>query len=353
MTRGVTFWNDETIELINTRFIAAAVPTWTCRVPGPEGEFLRGAGIDKHWVTSSGYMSCVSASGRLLGRQPCAEVLEAFAELPESERAPGAIQVPELKPEEAVIPRPPAGGLVLRVHARFLHREPGGELRRATTADFPLMRDEPRIQESWQLFLQPNTEFMWLTREEWQSLVPSQPVKGNQLNVDARIVERMARFHLTPQRATTSEGGIVDRRSVKTARAVLIVDDVSPSRIRLELAGHVHWGSEFDESQATSPNGPLAQGFETPLFGRLEYDRTKKMLTRFDIVAPGDVWGRWGDANGKSMYVERPGRAPFGFALELAWGDSPTDRIPPGGNGRYVENTGYFAAQEGPGPRKP
>ena len=63
-----------------------------------------------------------------------------------------------------------------------------------------------------------------------------------------------------------------------------------------------------------------------------------------DIVAPGEVWGRWGDANGKSMYVDRPGREPFGFAFELATGDSPTDHIPPGGNGRYVERSGYSAA---------
>jgi hypothetical protein len=46
------------------------------------------------------------------------------------------------------------------------------------------------------------------------------------------------------------------------------------------------------------------------------------------------------------MYVERPGRNPFGFAFELATGDSPTDRIPPGGNGSYVERTGYFTAAE-------
>jgi hypothetical protein len=48
------------------------------------------------------------------------------------------------------------------------------------------------------------------------------------------------------------------------------------------------------------------------------------------------------------MYVERPGRAPFGFAFELATGETPTDRIPPGGNGRYVsEATGYFGAADG------
>ena len=113
----------------------------------------------------------------------------------------------------------------------------------------------------------------------------------------------------------------------------------------MELEGFIHWGSDYDQSKATTPNGPLGKGFETPLYGRLEYDRTKRAFTRFDIIAPGHVWGRWGDANGKSMYVERPGRAPFGFAFELATGDSPSDRIPPGGNGNYVtERAGYFTS---------
>ena len=48
------------------------------------------------------------------------------------------------------------------------------------------------------------------------------------------------------------------------------------------------------------------------------YDRKKRAFTRFDIVALGDTWGRWGDANRKSMYVECLGRSPFGFAFELA-----------------------------------
>ena len=133
---------------------------------------------------------------------------------------------------------------------------------------------------------------------------------------------------------------------MKQARLALVVTDVSSQRIRMELEGFVHWGSDYDESKATTPNGPLSQGYQTPLYGRLEYDRSKEEFSRFDIVAPGDVWGRWGDANGKSMYVERPGRNPFGFAFELATGASPSDRIPPGGNGRYVEGTGYFSASK-------
>ena len=345
MSRGLATWNDETIKLVKENFIAVSVPTWVCRAKNPEGEFLRQAGIDKHWVTSSGYMNCVSASGKLLGGRASQQVLDEFNKLPESERKPGAIRVPDLPAEELSIPSPPEGGLVLRVHARFLSRDDSGQLRYAKTTDFPLMRDKPEVMQLWQLFLQPNTEYMWLTRDEWQAMVPADPVKGKTMAVDPAIAERMARFHLTPQRATTSEGGIISRQSVKKTQLTVVVEDVSPELIRMSLQGFIHWGSDYDESQATTPNGPLGQGYETPLYGQLEYDRVQQAFTRFDIVAPGEVWGRWGDANGQSMYVERPGRTPFGFAFELATGDSPTDRIPPGGNGSYVsDSTGYFAS---------
>lgn len=342
MSRALTFWNDETIELIKKHFVAASVPTWVCRTESPEGEFLRGAGIHEQWVTSSGYMSCLSASGKLLGRQPCADVLDEFAKLPDAERQPSAIHVPDLAPSQSVVLSPPAGGLVLRVHARFLHRGEDGQLRYAQPADFPLMQDNPRVMESWQRFLQPNTEYMWLTNDEWKSLAPPDPIKGRTIAVNPAIALRIARFHLTPQRATTSEGGVVSQKSVKSATLTVVISDVTPQQIRMELTGFVHWGSDYDESQATSPDGPLPQGFESPLFGRLTFDRKQQAFTRFDIVAPGYVWGRWGDANGKSMYVERPGRSPFGFAFEMATGDSPTDRLPPGGNSRYVTDRGYF-----------
>ncbi len=344
MGRAPAMWNDETIKLVKENFIAVAVPTWVCRAKCPEGEFLRTAGIDKRWVTSSGYMNCVSASGRMLGGRASKKVLEEFAKLPESERKPGAVKVSDIPTSGHVVPSPPKDGLVLKVHARFLTQD-SGELRYARTTDFPLMRDKLNVMKLWQLFLQPNTEYMWLTQDEWQAMIPADPVVGKELTVDPIIGERMARFHLTPQRAMTSEGGIVSRRSVKSAKISLMVDDLSPQRIELRLKGFVHWGSDYDESKATTPNGPLRQGFEAPIHGRLEYDRTRQAFTRFDIVASGHVWGRWGDANGKSMYVERPGRVPFGFAFELATGDSPSDRIPPGGNGNYVSKaTGYFSA---------
>jgi hypothetical protein len=185
---------------------------------------------------------------------------------------------------------------------------------------------------------------MWLAEEEWKSLVPAKPFRGEVVAVDPRIGDRMARFHLTPRRAMTSEGGILGKKDVRSARLALVVEDVSPERIRLRLTGHVRTGTEFDREKAITPNGPLGFGFEAPLFGVLEFDRKTNAFARFDLVAPGEVWGRWGDANGKSVFAERPGRTPFGFAIELARGDTPTDRIPPGGNPAYIsEKSGYFA----------
>jgi hypothetical protein len=343
VSRGLTFWNDETIKLIRERFVAVAVPTWVARAEGPEGKFLRSAGIDKHWVTSSGYMHCVSPGGTLLGGRPTDAILAEFDNLPPSERQPGAIAVPPLKPGEELIPAPPAGGLVLNVHARFLSEDSDGSARPARVEDFPLLRDNPDLAKTWRLFLEPNTECLWLTKDEWQALVPEQPAVGQRIEVDPAIAMRMARFHLNPQRATTSEGGILGVKEVRTAELELVVDEVSPESLTMRLQGAVAWGSAFDAALATTPNGPLPMGYAAPLHGRLAFDRRDGIFTRFDVVASGSIWGRWGDANGKSLPVERPGKSPFGFALELATGASPTERIPPGGNGRYVtELHGYF-----------
>lgn len=340
MTRGVTFWNDATVQLIKENFVAAAVPTWVARAKGPEGEFLRAAGVDKQWVTSSGYMTCLSPSGKPLGHVPSAKVLDEFNKLPEADRKPPA--VPDLHPEERLIPPPPEGGLVLRVHARFLARDEKGGLRHARLDDFPLMGDAPEPRNPWRLFLEPNTEYLWMTADEWKSLVPANPTRGGKVAVGPWLGDRLARFHLTPRRAMTSEGGIVGKKDVQEASLDLVVEDVTPARLRLRLVGVVHTGTAFDREKATTPNGPLGFGFRSELHGVLEYDRAKGRFTRFDVVAPGEAWGRWGDANGKSLFAERPGGTPFGFALELA-GGSPTERLPPGGNPAYLgPNTGYF-----------
>lgn len=338
------FWTDANLVLISENFVAAAVPTWVCRADSPEGEFLRAAGVEKQWVTSSGYMTCLSASGKPLGHAPSAEVLEKFRALPDAERAAGAVRVADLAEEDRLIPAPPLGGMVLRVHARYLTREQD-ELRYARVEDFPLMGDTPDERRTWRLFLEPNTEYLWMTAAEWKSLIPADAAQGDKRDIEPWLAERLARFHLTPRRAMTSEGGILRKEDIQAARLSAVVEEVTPRRIRLRLAGFIHTGTTFDEAKATTPNGPLEFGFQTPLHGLIEYDRERQTITRFDLIAPGEVWGRWGDANNNSLFIERPGSTPFGFALELADAGTPTERIPPGGNPAYIDDrSGYFSA---------
>lgn len=315
--------------------------------PGPEGEFLRKAGMHKQWVTSSGYMNAVSAGGKHLqplhGRDWVAEALKEFKALPKAERKPGAIKVPDLKPSEMLLPGPPTGGLVLRVHGRYLARD-RGELRAAKLIreEFPHFPyyDSPQTLGLWKSYMQPNTECMWLLENEWKSLVPANPVVGQKLEVAPVICERLARFHVNATRLISSGGTGLSRKHIKSSRLTLVVDEVLVDRIRLSLDGFIHIGSKFDADKAKSAKGPLPFGQEMSLRGVLEYDREKKVFTRFDAVALGDFWGR-----ASLGYLFQPGRRPVGFALELATGNSPTDRLLPGGGGiqsDLLDGHGYF-----------
>ena len=200
-------WNDARIKFIKENFIAVAVPIEMCYAKNPEGEFLRGAGIDKSWVTSSGYMNCVSASGRNLGDMASEQVLEAFRKLPAAERTPGGITVPDMKPSEHLIPAPPPGGLVLKVHGRFLARDARGELRHIKGDDFPQLRGKDDAIRELRFLLEPNTEYMWLTADEWKALVPASPSPGDKVPVAPAIGERMARFQESADRAAGADAG--------------------------------------------------------------------------------------------------------------------------------------------------
>ncbi len=287
-------------------------------------------------------MDVVAAGGKHLGHFPSVKVLEAFRKLPEADRKPNGGVIADLMAGESVIPEPPKNGLVLKVHTRALARDEVGNYRKVTVDDYPLKKGNIKSFQEHSHYFGPNTDYMWITEAEWRNLMAGPFVKSEKREVSKAIVERLAIFHLMPRRLT-SEGASWGKSQLRSARLTLIVDDVSESSVRFRAIGFAHLGSSFDATKATSPNGPLAFGYEAPLHGIVEFDRKKNAITRFDLVALGDVWGRWGDANGKSQTVERPGRTPVPIAFELATGATPTERIAPGGNGSYVSKTGYFS----------
>jgi hypothetical protein len=78
------------------------------------------------------------------------------------------------------------------------------------------------------------------------------------------------------------------------------------------------------------------RGFDVQLLGRIDYDRAKKAIARFDVLAVGDHWG-----SGPFTGGARPGRHPLGVAMEIAAGDEAADRVPPQG-ARGLD--GYYRA---------
>jgi hypothetical protein len=308
-----------------------------------EGDFLRAALGPDFFPTSSGYMACVSAGGKSLGSNP-QKALEAFNKLPEAERKPGAVQVGPLGQVDAAAaaPAPPKGGLVLKSYGRFLARDDKGELRRVTLKDFPLMAEykPERLGQVGYLF-ESHPDFLWLTEAEWKSLIPAGAKVKDKVAVPENLVRRLCRYHLIPERIY-GEGGGWSVKSIRAAELTLVVEDVSATGLRLRAEGFARLGSAYDADMATSPDGPLPLGYEPRLQGVIEYDASKSAIARFDLVALGDCWGRMGDANGKSVAVERSGRHPLGFAFELADPSVPANRLIPAGRASRVRPGGEY-----------
>src|SRR5262249_35284729 len=87
--------------------------------------------------------------------------------------------------------------------------------------------------------------------------------------------------------------------------------------VTMELTGSALLATDAEVEKAT-------RGYDAALRGVLRYDRAKKAITRLDLLALGDHWGR-------STYTpgNRAGRKPLGIAFELGAGTARADRIPP------------------------
>jgi hypothetical protein len=297
---------------------------------------------------ASANLAVVTASGRRLGAASGPldlwRALREFRSLPVSETAPGAVRVGERRPADSLRapPSPSPGGLILKLYYRALAREAGTELRRAEKKDFfhsYSMAKNPRNPSeigsidsviSNKAFYEAQPDFMWLTEAEWKSLLPASPIPGAATEVPAAITERLFRFHLVPIMAYAESIGWA-KKDIRGGKMTLIVEEVSKDKVRLRLEGVALLGATFESASKH------VWGYEPHLLGYLEYHPAEQKITRFDIVALGDAYGKL-----REIFC-RPGRQPLGVAFGLVHADVPANRVfprgAPGGNG-YRE---YFA----------
>jgi hypothetical protein len=195
---------------------------------------------------------------------------------------------------------PPPGGLIVKVYTRILDREKDGYCRGTckTLGGEKAARDH-----------------LWLTADEWKSLVPADPKKGDRSPVPPKVAERILRFHLTDN--TRGEPPMWRPQDVRSHELTLTVEEVTPAAVLLRLEGSALLATDPDPAKAD-------RGFDVRLAGQIRYDRAKQAIDRFDVVAVGDHWGE-----GPFTRRARPGRQPLGVAFELADARSAADLVPP------------------------
>lgn len=340
--RAPAIWTPATVQLIAHNFVPLAIRSGEQYRKDAEGDFIRQCGLKL--TGTGGNMVVVTASGKQLGGKngESSDVLQAWKEwnrLPAAERLPGAVAVGERGTIDGVktLPTPPENGLILKLYYRNLARGADGEPRHVNAKDFvhnhAMAKDPNNIHEIGfidlvignKAFHEASPDFMWLTEAEWKSLLPDHPSKGDVKPVSAAIAERFFRYQLVPT-IGFGEANAWEKKDFRGGNLTLTVESVAEDKVRLRLEGSGRLGNDYETVEKSVKEKRDASGYEPRILGYLDFQPTKKTITRFDIVAFGDTYGMLG---GDYRYFYRPGRQPLGVAFELVDGKRPANRVPP------------------------
>lgn len=254
----------------------------------------------------------LTASGRLLAyknhqdpevmREVLRKGLAEWHKLPAAERQPGAVKVAELdRTDQRYTRTPPEGVLIVKVYTRILDQDAQGNFCRGS-CDFPGGDAAAR-------------DHLWLTRDEWQALIPTAAQKGEEHPVPERLFERLLRFHLVDN--TRGEPTFWQRGDIRDKKLTMTVEEATDQVVRLRLSGKALLATAVGLTRAE-------RGYDAVLQGVIQYNVRNQAIDRFTLVAVGNHWGR-----GVYTPGARPGRTPLGIVFELSPGDKPRDRIPP------------------------
>jgi hypothetical protein len=245
-------------------------------------------------------VAVTTANGQFLSAYPV-EGLKKWKALPEQDRK-------QLEPMGAFDPRleatPPPGGLLLQVFARAL-----------TRADGKLIPYKTNVSRSWE----PGRDFAWLTEAEWQSLLPATPRPGARQQVAAAIQDRLIRRYLIDLVRVGGNGGPRRPEEVLARELSVTVEHTSRSTVRLRLEG----SARVSSSEGPIKGKPKIDDFQ--LIGRMEYDATRKTISRFVLLAFSPT-GHFDEIHNQVR--------PLGIVFERLEGMTPAERSPPSSWGK-------------------
>jgi len=329
--RVSAFADPEIIELATKRFVPVCTDDWyTRRRQDAEGEFFRsmasqGPRKGEGGATRQG-IYVFTAAGDLLHfsnnggsadetRKHLKQGLAKFQALPAAKTKPGVVEVPDRgRPDPNYTRTPPAGGLIVRVHARILEEKKDAVERLFAKGTCSTKGGD-----------MASRDFLWLTRDEVKAMDPGDRKPGESYPLPEKVAERIARFHLVDN--TRGEPDFWKKPEVRNRSFTLTVETVTADGVEVRLDGEAKMATDADPAKA-------ARGYEAKVHGKLRWVPAKETFDRFDVAAVGEHWGR-----GTFTAGERPGRGLLGVAFGPPAGDKPGDKVPPQG---AREERNYF-----------
>jgi hypothetical protein len=169
-----------------------------------EGAFWKSFCKDYAWITGAAHG--VTASGKILcaepGRSSCGgrrvcdpmKSFDKWKALPEEERRPGAVVVEDLKEMDPKFPKRPAGSLMLKGYNRPLERGADGQIRRLK--EYWDCQELSADSVNWHKFAdpEPGRTWVWLSKEQWQAIVPANPAAGAAFPMPEAAASRLVRL---------------------------------------------------------------------------------------------------------------------------------------------------------------
>ncbi len=293
LDRASTFADPEIVKLLQTRFVPVAIDqAYQRRQQDTEGEFYRkiaGQGPRNDFRGTTQGLYIATASGKLLSytNNRGADRIKRLVQ--EALDAPPAGEVAAITEQTRDVrynPRPPEGGLVVRVQAKVL----GGY---------------EETTDRWRRIFQTaiSRDNLWISKEEHQALVDG--------DVPASLQKRVARFHLVDN--TRGEPPMWREQEIR---------DLSMDIVDGKLRGTV---------QLKTSDG--RRGYQAKLLGNVKVENKK--VVALDIVALGDFWGE-----GRYTGGAPEGKFPLAISFTLADGTHVADEIPPQGSRGWIQ--GYM-----------
>lgn len=282
LDRALTFADPEIVQMLQTGFIPVAIDqAYQRRQQDAEGEFYRkiaGQGPRNSFRGTTQGLYAAAPDGTFLfynNNRGADRVRRLMKQALASYQPQDVAALETGKEDERYSPRPPTGGLVVRVRAKVLDGY------QPTT-------------DRWQQIFQSaiSRDNLWISREEHKALAEHR--------FPLSLQHRIARFHLVDN--TRGEPPMWKENEIR----------------KLEM--RIEEGQLRGRVELKTDDG--SRGYEAELHGVLESNTDK--ITRFDCVALGQFWGEGTYTRGAPQ-----GKFPLAISFSLADGSDVADAIAP------------------------